>query len=73
MRIFTETNLLNFDAWSGGIETKNTIIENGKSEEFEALIEEIYPEGLTDIQLNDILWYESGWIFEQLGIEEEED
>ena len=71
MRIFTETNLLNFDAWNGGIETKNTIIKNGKSEEFEALIDELYPEGLTDTQLNDLLWYESEWIFEQLGIEEE--
>lgn len=73
MKITTETNLLNFDAWSEAIETKNTIIKNGKSEEFDALIEELYTEGLTDTQLNDILWFESDWIFEVLGIKEEED
>lgn len=71
MRIFTETNLLNFDAWNGAIETKNTIIENGKSQEFDALIDELYPEGLTDIQLNDLLWFDTEWIFETLGIKEE--
>ncbi len=71
MKITTETNLLNFDAWSGATDTKKTIIENGKSEEFDSLIEDIYPEGLTDIQLNDLLWYEADWIYAQLGIEEE--
>ena len=72
MKITTETNLLNFDAWSGAIETKNTIIENGKSEEFEALIEELYPDGLMEKQLNDLLWFDPEWIFEALGIKEEE-
>ena len=73
MKITTETNLLNFDAWSGAIETKNTIIDSGLDQEFEALIEEIYPEGLTDTQLNDILRFESDWIFEVLGIKEEDE
>lgn len=72
MKITTETNLLNFDAWSGAIETKNTIIEKGLSREFDLLIEDLYPEGLTDTQLNDILRFEADWIFSSLGIEEEE-
>lgn len=73
MKIFTETSLLNFDAWSGAKETKETIIDNCKIDEFDSLIEELYPEGLTDTQLNDLLWFESEWIFENLGIEEEEE
>ena len=73
MKIATETSLVNFNAWSGAIETKNTIIANCKSEEFDQLIEELYPDGLTDTQLNDLLWFESEWIFEVLGIKEEED
>ena len=71
MKITTETSLVNFNTWSGATETKKTIIENGKSQEFDALIEEIYPEGLTDTQLNDLLWFESEWVFEALGIKEE--
>ena len=72
MKIILEKSLLNFEAWSGAISTKNTIIEHDKTDQFEQLIEEIYPEGLTDTQLNDILWFEADWIYESLEISIEE-
>ena len=37
------------------------------------LIEELHPDGLSETTLNDILWFESDWIFETLGITEEEE
>ena len=73
MKIITEKNLRDFEAWAGAIYTKNLILDAGKEEEFEELIEEIYPDGLTDTKLNDILWFDGGWILETLGIEEEEE
>ena len=72
MKLHTETNLLSFDAWSGAVETKETIIQNNKSDDFDSLIEELYPDGLSETALNDILWFEEEWIFETLGIKEEE-
>ena len=73
MIIKTETNLRNFETWSGATETKNLILDAGLEEEFEELIEEIYPDGLSDTKLNDILWFDGSWILETLGIEEEEE
>ena len=73
MIIKTETNLRNFEAWSGAIETKKIILDAGLEEEFEGLIEDLYPEGLTDTELNDILWFDSDWILESLGVKEEEE
>lgn len=74
MKTFNDnTTIVNFDAWSGAIETKNTIIEKGFADEFDNLIEELYPDGLSETQLNDILWFEEDWIFEMLGITEEEE
>ena len=74
MIIINETaSLWNFDAWSGAVSTKNRIIEAGMCDEFDALIEECFPEGLTDVTLNDILWFDSDWIYETLGIKDEED
>lgn len=64
--------LYNFGAWSGAKDTQKTIIEAGKDEEFDQLIEELYPDGLSETQLNDILWFEPDWIYEILGINEEE-
>ena len=73
MIIKTETNLRNFEAWSGAVDTKKLILDAGLEEEFEGLIEELYPDGLTDTELNDILWFDSDWILENLGIKEEEE
>lgn len=73
MLIKTETNLKNFETWSGAKKTKKIILDAGLEEEFEELIEEIYPDGLTDTELNDILWFDGSWILETLGIEEEEE
>ena len=72
MKIMTETTLRGFNAWSGAIETKKMILDAGLEEEFEMLIDECYPDGLTDTQLNDLLWFESDWILENLGVEVEE-
>lgn len=73
MKIISEQSVSEFNAWSGAKETQQIIIDNDKENDFDLLIEEIYPEGLTDGQLNDLLWFDSEWIFEQLGISEEED
>ncbi len=70
MRILNDLTLENFDAWSGAEDTKETILNNGKEKDFDFLIEELYPDGITETQLNDILWFESEWIFKNLNIRE---
>lgn len=48
MKTFNEnTTLSNFNAWSGAVETKERIIEEGKADNFDQLIEELYPDGLS--------------------------
>ena len=64
-----------FNAWSGAKDTLKSIFEAGTQDEFDSLIEEIYPDGLTETELNDILWFEVDWL-KEMGIlpndEEEE-
>ena len=74
MKTFNEnTTLVNFDAWSGAVDTKERIMQEGKADEFDNLIDELYPDGLSETQLNDILWFEEDWIFEMLDISDEEE
>jgi len=73
MKVYTNTfTLRNFDAWSGAVGTKEVIIDNNKEDDFEFLIEELYPEGIEETQLNDILWFESDWIYDNLNIREDD-
>jgi len=71
MKIKKYITLNDFEAWSGAKDTKEIIIENGKESEFDYLIQELYPNGLTETTLNDILWFDDEWIFETLGIDYE--
>ena len=66
-------SLRDFNAWSGAKDTKETIINEGKIDEFDALIEELYPDGIDETSLNDLLWFETEWLYENLGIETDED
>ena len=67
--IIDNASISNFEAWSGAKDTQQTIIDNNKENDFDNLIEELYPEGITDTQLNDLLWHDSDWCLEQLGID----
>jgi hypothetical protein len=67
--IIEDLSISDFEAWSGAKDTKQTIIDNDKENEFDNLIEQLYPDGLTDTELNDLLWHDSDWVLGQLGIE----
>ena len=73
MTVLKRCNLGEFEAWSGAEETLERVIKEGKLKELELLLEEVHGEEIDDTTLNDILWFEDEWIFEQLGIEEEEE
>ena len=70
MKITSEMSLKNFKAWSGAKDTLNKLIELDKCDDLEFILDDLYPDGLTETQLNDILWFEDEWIFKTLGIEE---
>ena len=73
MRVYQEISFEDFDAWSGAVDTKEKIIDAGKAEEFEALVEELFPNGIDATELNDFLWFDDDYILEILGITEEDE
>ena len=73
MRVYQEISFEDFDAWSGAVDTKEKIIDAEKAEEFEALVEELFPNGIDATELNDFLWFDDDYIFEILGITEEDE
>lgn len=48
--------------------------QGGKAAELESLLIETEPaDGYNETTINDILWFESDWLFEMLGINPDED
>lgn len=62
------------NCWRGAIDTLNRIKESNKEDEFMALLEEQwFGEMPTMTEVNDYLWLKDEFIFECLGISEEEE
>ena len=71
MTITYELDLNRFEAWSGAKETLERIQREGKCTELENILEELYPDGMTETELNDLLWFEPETVYEWLGIRSE--
>ena len=56
------------ELWSGAVDTYNVIADNDKLCDLMNLLEELYPEPVNITEINDFLWFEDEFIFEQLGI-----
>ena len=69
MKIYEEKSLVNFEFWSGAKETVK-YLTYGELNTIEAILEELYPDGMEDTQINDIFWFEDDWIAEMLGYED---
>ena len=72
MKIYSE-DLSDYKPWCGAVDTYNTIEEHNKLEYLELLISELYPDGISFTELNDLLWFDSDYVLEYLGIQEDED
>jgi hypothetical protein len=70
MKYVVEESLDNFEAWSGGKDTLDTLREKGDVDSVECLIEELASmseEGWSDTNINDFLWFERDSIAQHLG------
>lgn len=71
MTITYELDLNRFEAWSGAKDTLERIQREGKCEALENILEELYPDGMMETELNDLLWFEPETVYEWLGIRSE--
>lgn len=64
------------NCWSGAVDTLITVYNNDKEDELMSLLEMEFEFDIPTLtEVNDFLWFEDEYIFEQLGIstDEEED
>ena len=66
------TDIWDFEPWSHAVETFQKIKDAGKLETLDFMLEDMYPEGLTATQLNDLLWFDDEWILSMVGLGDEE-
>ena len=66
MKVYKEVNAYNFDFWSGAKDTVKYLTDEEVNTIFE-MLEELYPEGMGETEVNDFFWFEDDTIAEWLG------
>ena len=68
MRVVCEISLVSFDFWSGAKDNAKQLTYQ-EMEELEYMLEDIFPNGCSDTQLNDLFWFDFETVCEWLGLE----
>ena len=72
MRYYVDESLCNFQFWGGAKERAN-LLTLEEFEQIEFVLDDIYPEGIEDTQINDIFWFDFDFIAQTLGYDDEDD
>ena len=68
MRIYREVSLTEFDFWAGAKDRAKYLTDE-ELEQIERILQELYPEGLGETELNDLFWFKEDSLAEWLGYE----
>ena len=72
MKVYSEKSLRNFEFWSGGAYNAKTLTYQ-QLDMVESILEDAYPDGMSETQINDFFWFDFDTIREWLGIKDEEE
>ena len=71
MKVTRELNLREFKFWSGAVAFAD-LLTYKELNQLEDYIEELYPDGATETDINDLFWFEDETICDWLGLNSEE-
>ena len=71
MKIISEMSLKDFEFWSGGAD-RAKLLTDAEFDTIENYFEDIFPDGATDTQINDMFWFDFESICDYLGTTEDE-
>ena len=71
MNYTKEFSIDTFEFWSGAKDIIKNVRKAGKLAELESIIEEAFADKApTATQINDMVWFDCDYIYEQLGLDE---
>ena len=71
MKYTVEESLSNFKFWSGAKTNAEKLTEE-ELDRVENMLPDLFGEELSEVQINDLFWFDFGYICELLGLTEEE-
>jgi len=69
MKIYREESLANFEFWSGA-KDRAELLTGKELDQIETALEELYPDGMSETELNDLFWFDFETVLGWIGKEE---
>ena len=69
MTIHSETALRNFGFWSGA-KDRADMLTSSQLDAIETELEQLYPDGMTETELNDLFWFDFDFVCSLIGTSE---
>lgn len=69
MRLYKEDSITSFEFWGGAKDTVKYLTDD-EMDTIENILEDLYPDGMDETELNDLFWFEDNLIAEWLGYED---
>ena len=69
MKIYKEQSLSDVEFWSGAKDTVKYLTDE-ELDQIEEILEELYPDGIDETEINDFFWFEDDLVAEWLGYED---
>jgi len=66
MKITTETTMSNFEFWSSA-KHNASLLSSNQLDAIESVLNELYPDGMSDTELNDLFWHEFDTLLDWIG------
>lgn len=66
MKIYSEIDIRDFEFWEGA-EYVADVFSEDDLEEIQNRLVELYPDGMSDVELNDLFWHDEDFIAELAG------
>lgn len=66
MKIYSETTLREFSFWAGAVDTAK-YLSTTQLDTVENILEDVYSDGVSDTEINDLFWFDEDLIAEWLG------
>lgn len=66
MKVVNDICLSEFNFWSGAVD-RAKYLDKDEFDTIDDMLEELYPDGMSDVEINDFFWFEEDTIANWLG------
>ena len=67
MKLYSEKSLSGFEFWSGAKDNAEKLTSK-QMDQIESTLEDVYPDGLSETELNDLFWFDFETVAEWIGM-----